>query len=94
MAQRGGDLAGLVEGGELLVQRRGVLEGEHRRLPSGDDQGVVGVDVEVGHRPRAAQLLAERRVVLVAARDLVLGLPLRRVVGIAHRVPLAGAAVG
>src|SRR5689334_11759220 len=94
VAERGGDLAGLVELDELAVQLGGVGEGEHRALAARHDERVVGVDVELGDGAGVLDQLAEGRVVLVAAGDLVLGLPPAGVVGVAHGVPLAVAAVG
>jgi hypothetical protein len=52
VAKRASDLAGLVELDELAVESGRLLEGEHRALPAGDEDGVVGADIDRGHIAR------------------------------------------
>ena len=75
VAQGGADPAGLVELGELGVQVGGRLEGEHRALAAGDDDGVEPFRVDVVDGTGVLDELHELGVVLVPAADHVLGLP-------------------
>ena len=52
MTERAGDLAGLVELHEFAVEADGLIEGEHRTLPAGHDDGVVGADFDRGDLAR------------------------------------------
>jgi hypothetical protein len=94
VAERGRRPARLVELDELVLEVRGALEGEHRPLPAGNDESVVGADIEVVDRSRRLDELNEGWVVLVAAADDVFGLPLSDVLRVAHRIRLAPAAIG
>src|SRR5918995_7536344 len=75
MAQGRADPAGLVELCELGVQVGRGLEGEHRTLAAGDDDGIEAVLVDLVDWPRGLDELEELRLVLVAAADDILGLP-------------------
>ena len=48
MAQSRGDLSGFVEFDELLVKIDSVLEGEHRPLTAGHDNGIELIGVDLG----------------------------------------------
>src|SRR5262245_43070754 len=50
MAKSTGNLPGLVELNELLEKMGCLLKGKHRRLATGDDEGVEVGDVDLGHR--------------------------------------------
>src|SRR5262245_46079371 len=58
MTQRAGDLAGLVEFRDLLLQSKSLLEREHRTLAPGDDDRIESCHVDVGG---LASVLDQRR---------------------------------
>src|SRR5260370_40428138 len=88
-----GELARLVDRCERGVQVVRRLEGEHRTLPSRDNNAVEAIEVDLVDGPRVLDELEEGGVVLAAPADHILGLPLAGVLGVAHRVGLAGAAL-
>jgi hypothetical protein len=62
--------------------------------PPGDHYGVEGIQVDLVHTLGVLNELHKVRVVLIAAADHILGLPLRGVFGVAHGVCDAGSACG
>jgi hypothetical protein len=51
VAHGASNLAGLVEGRELLLQSQRRVESEHRSLSAGDENGVEALDIQLPNRP-------------------------------------------
>jgi hypothetical protein len=82
VADHGGHLAGLVEGGDERVHAFVAPEGVHRALASDEQRSVVVVDADVGKRLRFLDQLHVRGRVDETEADQILG----RVAGLVARV--------
>ena len=93
VAQRGRDLARLVERDELLLEPDGLFEGEHRRLAAGHDDGVEVCDIKRRNRPGAFHQGSEPGRRQKPHRDEIRSRNSPMVARIAHGIGLAFAAI-